>query len=72
MQGNRVQEKLPILNIFNDKVSLELTALPEEGWPRITKSPSVFPVIVQHKPGNGVDHDYDEVGWGRIDIMDLR
>lgn len=39
--------------------------LPEEG-PGITKSPSVFPVIVQHLPANGVDQDYDEIMWHPI------
>jgi hypothetical protein len=59
-----MQEKLKQL-IFRDRVYLESTVLPEEG-PGITKSPSVFPIIVQHMPANGVDNDYDEIMWHSI------
>lgn len=36
-----------------------LSVLPGEG-PGALKSPSVFPVIMQHISSNGADHDYDD------------
>lgn len=43
VQGDRVEEKQPI---SKERVNLEPTVLLEEGWPGITKSPLVFPIIV--------------------------
>jgi hypothetical protein len=36
------------------------------------KSPSVFPVIMQHMPSNGADHDNDEIMCRPIEMVDLR
>lgn len=68
MQGDRVKEKQPVLR---EMVNLEPTVLPEEGAV-LTKSPWVFPVIVQHMPANDTDHDFDEIAWHPIEMIGLR
>lgn len=59
-----MQEKPEQLTL-RERASLELTVLPEKG-PWITKSPSVFPGIIQHMPTNDANHDYDEIMWHPI------
>lgn len=57
--------------ISRERVNLEPTVCPEEGH-GVMKPPSVFPVIVQHMPVNGADHDYDEIAWHLIEMIGLR
>lgn len=57
--------------ISRERINLEPIVLPEEG-PVLTKSPWVFPVIVQHMPANGADHDFDEIAWHPIEMIGLR
>lgn len=68
VQGNRVKEKY----LFLERVNFEPTAPSEEGWPGITRSSLVFPVIVQQVPSNGADHDYSEITWCAIEMIDQR
>ena len=44
----------------------------EEGQTGGMKSPSTFPVNVQHMPANGVEQGYDKIGWHPIEMIELR
>lgn len=50
--------------ILKEMVNLESTALPdlEEGQPRTARSPSDFPVVMQHILANGLEQDSDKTG----------
>jgi hypothetical protein len=52
--------------LLRKRVNLDPTVIQEEGWPRVTNLPSLFPVIVQHMPANGDDHVCDEIMWHPI------
>jgi hypothetical protein len=56
------------------KVNPELSTPPEveEQWPGVGRSPSAFPVVIQHKPANGVQPGYDETGWHPTEMIALR
>ena len=47
--------------VLKERVNLDPAVELDEGCPGITKLLLVFPVIVQHMPANGMDHDYDEI-----------
>lgn len=52
-------------------VNLEPSALPEE-LSGFTKSPAVFPIIMQLMPANDGGHEYDEITWHPIEILDSK
>ena len=39
---------------------------------RVTRSPSAFPVVLQHIPANGVEQGYAEIGWHPTEMIDRR
>ena len=50
------------------------TTMPEweEGWPRVLRGSSAFPLVVQHMPAKGLEQSYDKIGWCPIEIIGLR
>lgn len=60
--------------ILKEMVNLESTALPdlEEGQPRIARSPSAFPVVMQHILGNGLEQASDTDRMHPIEMIDIR
>lgn len=60
--------------ISKEKVTLKtnLATRVGGGWPWVTRSPSAFTEVIDHRPANGVEYSYDKIGWHPTEMIHLR